>query len=221
VVKVGGKVFVFLGRADGGLAMSVKLPGSATLALDLPFASPTGYGLGKSGWVTAQFAARDRPPVDLLKRWIDESYRAVAPRKLVARLSTPSAPAAGTAPSGPPSEKDLRERLGPAHESWKALLASLPQLGREWKLYSRKAGFTLRLKDGERTLLYLQPQQGDFRAVVVLGERSAKAALGGRLPARLRKAIEAARPYVEGRSVSLTVRTPTDLGGVRRLLSFK
>jgi predicted DNA-binding protein (MmcQ/YjbR family) len=88
VVKVRGKVFVFLGRPEeGGLGLSVKLPGSATLALDLPFASPTGYGLGKSGWVTARFSARERPPVELLKQWIDESYRAVAPKGLVARLS--------------------------------------------------------------------------------------------------------------------------------------
>ena len=88
VFKVRGKVFVFLGRAEGGgLGLSVKLPGSATLALDLPFASPTGYGLGKSGWVTARFSARERPPVELLKQWIDESYRAVAPKGLVARLS--------------------------------------------------------------------------------------------------------------------------------------
>src|SRR5262249_6857124 len=49
VVKVRGKVFVFMGRMDGGLGLSVKLPGSASVALALPFASPTGYGLGKSG----------------------------------------------------------------------------------------------------------------------------------------------------------------------------
>lgn len=87
VVKVRGKVFVFLGRPEEGLSLSVKLPGSATLALDLPFASPTAYGLGKSGWVTASFPAGRKPPLALLKQWIDESYRAVAPKKLVAQLA--------------------------------------------------------------------------------------------------------------------------------------
>jgi predicted DNA-binding protein (MmcQ/YjbR family) len=87
VLKVRGKVFVFLGRPEGGgLGLSVKLPGSATLALDLPFASPTGYGLGKAGWVTARFGPRAKPPLALLKQWIDESYRAVAPKKLVGAL---------------------------------------------------------------------------------------------------------------------------------------
>lgn len=116
VVKVRGKVFVFLGRADGGLSMSVKLPGSATLALDLPFASPTGYGLGRSGWVTARFEAREKPPIDLLKRWIDESYRAVAPRKLVAWLAAGSEAAGRGGKAGaPPSDEDVRARGASAH----------------------------------------------------------------------------------------------------------
>jgi predicted DNA-binding protein (MmcQ/YjbR family) len=87
VVKVNKKVFVFLGRPEhGGIGLSVKLPQSNLLALDLPFASPTGYGLGKSGWVTAQFTPKQKPPIELLKQWIDESYRAVAPKTLVAKL---------------------------------------------------------------------------------------------------------------------------------------
>lgn len=86
VVKVRKKIFLFLGRGDDGLHLSVKLPESSLMALSLPFASPTAYGLGKSGWVSARFRPRERPPVELLRRWIDESYRAVAPKKLVASL---------------------------------------------------------------------------------------------------------------------------------------
>ncbi len=84
VIKVGKKVFLFLGVVSDGLHMSVKLPQSVTLALSLPFASPTGYNLGRSGWVTARFGARENPPLAVLQQWIDESYRAVAPKRLVA-----------------------------------------------------------------------------------------------------------------------------------------
>jgi predicted DNA-binding protein (MmcQ/YjbR family) len=86
VVKVGKRVFVFLGRSGEALSVSVKLPSSNLLALDLPFASPTGYGLARGGWVTAQFAKGESPPTDLLNRWVEESYRAVAPRRLVEEL---------------------------------------------------------------------------------------------------------------------------------------
>jgi predicted DNA-binding protein (MmcQ/YjbR family) len=86
VAKVNKKVFVFLGTHEGGLAMSTKLPRSAAIALTLPFASPTRYGLGKSGWVTARFGAKENPPIEMLQAWIEESYRAIAPVKLVAAL---------------------------------------------------------------------------------------------------------------------------------------
>jgi predicted DNA-binding protein (MmcQ/YjbR family) len=88
VAKVGGKVFVFLGTdpvADSPMSLSVKLPSSSEDALALPFTRPTGYGLGKSGWVTATFAPKEKPPLDVLRSWILESYRAVAPKKLLDR----------------------------------------------------------------------------------------------------------------------------------------
>jgi predicted DNA-binding protein (MmcQ/YjbR family) len=114
VAKVKGKVFVFLGMNGDELGLSVKLPQSAILALDLPFASPTGYGLGKAGWVTARFAKREKAPVDLLRSWIDESYRAIAPKKLVASLSAAAesgpVPARGRTSAGPRVRRPRQSR---------------------------------------------------------------------------------------------------------------
>jgi predicted DNA-binding protein (MmcQ/YjbR family) len=91
VAKVGKKVFVFMGKPKGiAFSLSVKLPTSGFEALELPFTEPTGYGLGKGGWVTASFAAGDRIPVEILKTWVEESYRVIAPKKLVKELDTGS-----------------------------------------------------------------------------------------------------------------------------------
>lgn len=87
--KVSKKTFLFLYADAAGLSVSVKLPTSGQLALELPFAEPTGYGLGKSGWVSAKFAPSARVPVGLLREWIDESFRAIAPRRVVAGLAAP------------------------------------------------------------------------------------------------------------------------------------
>lgn len=89
-IKVRGKIFVTLVVEETCMTVSAKLPASCDAALMFPFAEPTGYGLGRSGWVTAKFTAGQDPPVALLRAWIDESYRAVAPKKLVGFL-----PAAG------------------------------------------------------------------------------------------------------------------------------
>jgi predicted DNA-binding protein (MmcQ/YjbR family) len=85
-IKVRSKTFVFLAGDSSGLSLSVKLPSSRGVALTLPFAQPTGYGLGKSGWVTASFPKGKKPPLDLLEEWIEESYRAIAPKRLVSSL---------------------------------------------------------------------------------------------------------------------------------------
>ena len=85
-LAVNDKTFAYLSVEGEPFSISCKLPHSAEAALLLPFAIPTAYGLGKSGWVTAQFAAGQTPPLELLKEWIDESYRAQAPKRLVAQL---------------------------------------------------------------------------------------------------------------------------------------
>ena len=84
VVKVRGKIFVFAG-SPGSRRMTVKLAESHAHALSIEGAEPTGYGLGKSGWVTVPFRA---PGVSLavLRDWVEESYRIVAPKRLVAEL---------------------------------------------------------------------------------------------------------------------------------------
>jgi predicted DNA-binding protein (MmcQ/YjbR family) len=87
-IKVKGKVFLFMYCDATRLSLSTKLPTSASMALLLPFANPTGYGLGKAGWVSAAFDAGTSPPLDVLCAWIDESYEAVAPAKLAALART-------------------------------------------------------------------------------------------------------------------------------------
>jgi predicted DNA-binding protein (MmcQ/YjbR family) len=86
VMKVGKKVFVFFGgaaAAPGELSLTVKLPISYEMALTLPFMSPAGHGLWKGGW--AALRQRDGDDIDLetIRGWIVQSYRAVAPKKLV------------------------------------------------------------------------------------------------------------------------------------------
>ena len=80
------KTFTFLSVWDDVFRLSCKLPISGEAALIFPFCSPTGYGLGKSGWVTAEFRPGEEMPVPLFKDWILESYKARAPKKLIALL---------------------------------------------------------------------------------------------------------------------------------------
>lgn len=90
-VKVREKVFVFLspGRKGDILGITAKLPESGDAVLSVhEFASPAGYGLGKAGWVSAFFQNEADVPLPLLEGWIEESFRAVAPKTLLKSLQS-------------------------------------------------------------------------------------------------------------------------------------
>ncbi|HEY1331832.1 MAG TPA: MmcQ/YjbR family DNA-binding protein [Actinomycetota bacterium] len=89
VAKVDGKVFVFLGSPDSPRwpAITVKLGESHEMALGFPDAEPTGYGLGRSGWVTIPIRVAGPPP-GVLSDLVEESYRRVATKKRVMELDS-------------------------------------------------------------------------------------------------------------------------------------
>ncbi|HTD33664.1 MAG TPA: MmcQ/YjbR family DNA-binding protein [Candidatus Elarobacter sp.] len=82
VIKVGKKIFVFLGDET----LTLKLAEAHEAAMSVPGAKPTPYGLGKAGWVTLPLAGA--PPADILCDWLEESYRLIAPKKLIKELSS-------------------------------------------------------------------------------------------------------------------------------------
>lgn len=84
--KVKKKVFTFLVCSPETLKLTAKLRDSHAEADHLPFTEATGYGLGKAGWLTATFDPTEDIPVNLLKDWMVESYKLVAPKKLAATL---------------------------------------------------------------------------------------------------------------------------------------
>ncbi len=87
VAKVNGKVFVFLGHDEGSgpPGMTVKLVESHEHALSLEGTTPSGYGLGGAGWVNVPLHTKG-VTLEILSDWIEESYRIVAPKRLVAEL---------------------------------------------------------------------------------------------------------------------------------------
>jgi predicted DNA-binding protein (MmcQ/YjbR family) len=104
-LAVNDKTFAYLSVEGEPFGISCKLPKSSHVALLLPFCKPAAYGLGKSGWVSAQFPEGKALPVEMLKEWIDESYRAQAPKTMVKQLDGGAAPAKKPAKKAPAKKK--------------------------------------------------------------------------------------------------------------------
>jgi len=109
-LAVNDKTFAYLSIEGEPFGISCKLPHSCAMALNLPYTQPTPYGLGKSGWVSATPPASKPIPVDLLKAWIDESYRAQAPKRCLLQLDGGPAP-------GPRGKRAGKARAGKARKA--------------------------------------------------------------------------------------------------------
>jgi predicted DNA-binding protein (MmcQ/YjbR family) len=104
-LAVKDKTFAYLPTEGDPFSISCKLPRSSNIALMLPYCQPAGYGLGKSGWVAASPALED-VDIDMFKQWIDESYRAQAPKKLVDEIGgAPAKKPAGATKKKPAAKK--------------------------------------------------------------------------------------------------------------------
>jgi predicted DNA-binding protein (MmcQ/YjbR family) len=89
-LQVRGKNFLFLRHEGDELSFSVKLSHSAIAALALPFVQPTAYGLGRHGWVTCRLSKVPRGMEEQCLSWLEESYVAIAPKKLGRMIVTES-----------------------------------------------------------------------------------------------------------------------------------
>lgn len=125
-----------------------------------------------------------------------------------------------TAPP-PPTEAELRAKLGESYAAYEAFLARHADLRPEWKYYGAKHGWSLKLFEKKRNLCFLAARDGELHMGFVLGGRAAEAAEKSKLPAALKKEIREARVYVEGRGALVVARSEKDLAAADILLEIK
>jgi hypothetical protein len=115
----------------------------------------------------------------------------------------------------------VRRSLGPAVVAWDALLDPGRERTSEWKRYSPKDPWSLRVYEGKRTVLWLVPGEGVLRVAVILGEKAVAAGLAGPLSQRLKDDLRKATPYPEGRLVRFRMKTAARVKDVERLIDLK
>lgn len=81
--KVRKKNFLFVGeKNDGSCKVMLKLGPSLDEAVQLA-RTDSRLDVGSSGWATIRFDPSNRPDVEQLEAWVDESFRLLAPKSLV------------------------------------------------------------------------------------------------------------------------------------------
>lgn len=124
-----------------------------------------------------------------------------------------------------PSPTELEAALGSTAVLWNELVAWLADdqglATREWRSFSPKYGWSLRMSLNKRNIVYLSPCEDCFRVGFVFGDRAVKAALQSGLPKKVADALRAARKYAEGTGLTLIVKRSSDLPAIRKLTQIK
>jgi len=124
-----------------------------------------------------------------------------------------------------PGAKDLEEMLGRTRVHWNRLIAQLgstyPPLDASWNFAGAKWGWSLRLKQKKRTVLYMTPCKAHFLVGVVLGGKAVKVARESDLPQPVLTLIDEAKRYAEGTGIRLPVKNKQDRDSVIKLAAIK
>ena len=127
--------------------------------------------------------------------------------------------------ASPPGTRELDEVLGAASGLWTRLKADLQSahgpLVEEWSFSGKAYGWSFRLKQGKRAIVYMTPCRRFFLASFALGEKAWRAAHGLGLPESILAILDAAPEYPEGRGVRIPVRRVSDVKCVERLAAIK
>ncbi|HWH58666.1 MAG TPA: DUF3788 family protein [Terriglobales bacterium] len=124
-----------------------------------------------------------------------------------------------------PTARELAGKLGPAKDLWNDVVSNVTgECGitdKEWNCYSPKAGWSLRLKQKKRNIVYLAPCDQSFRVAFILGEKAMKVAKNTQFPAKYTKLIAEAIRYPEGSAIRFEVTNHGDVAFVKQLAKIK
>jgi len=124
-----------------------------------------------------------------------------------------------------PTEQELEQALGSTFPLWQALInytqTLYPEPVQEWNYSGDKYGWSFRLKDTKRVIVYLLPRDKFFKVALVFGQKATDKILESSLSEAIKTELAAAKPYAEGRGIRIDVRNNTILPDLEQLIAIK
>jgi hypothetical protein len=124
-----------------------------------------------------------------------------------------------------PTTENLIESLTGTYELWKDLTGYVhlkyPSAVDEWKYSGDKYGWSFRIKDKKRVIVYLLPRDKFFKTAFVFGQKATDAVMNSQISDKIKSELESARVYAEGRGIRLDILNETILNDLRTLIDIK
>jgi hypothetical protein len=124
-----------------------------------------------------------------------------------------------------PENNDLKASLGSCYPLWIKIRADVfkkyPDATEEWNYSGIKYGWSFRIKDKKRAIIYLLPRDKYFKTALVFGQKAYDRILDSHISGSIKKELENARVYAEGRGIRIDIKDDSLLADIFKLIEIK
>lgn len=123
-----------------------------------------------------------------------------------------------------PTASDLQEQLGSHFNLWNKIVEFVnekyPKPKEEWNFPGKKYGWSFRIKDRRRAIIYLLPREGYFKVAFVFGQKAIDQIVGADISNQIKEDLSNAKKYAEGTGISILA-TEESLSDIKTLVEIK
>ena len=124
-----------------------------------------------------------------------------------------------------PTDKDLADKLDATYVLWQRLhdlvLSKYPKGIADWNFPGKKYGWSYRIKDNRRALIYFLPKDQFFKVAFVFGDKAINDIMKTGISDKIKEELNQAKKYGEGRGIRINIKNDSIFPGIEQLIDIK
>lgn len=124
-----------------------------------------------------------------------------------------------------PNNAALKKALKDTFGVWQKLVnftrETYPDAVEKWHFTSEKYGWSYRVSDKKRVIVYFLPRDKFFKIAFVFGQKATDSILASDISNSIKNEFKAAKVYAEGRGIRISVTDTSQLEDIKKLIVIK
>ena len=124
-----------------------------------------------------------------------------------------------------PGNDDLIISLGDTYDLWQTIMQYVhlkyPKSLDEWNYSGDKYGWSFRMKDKKRAIIYFLPRDKYFKLAFVFGQKATDLIMQSKIANALKVELDSAKVYAEGRGIRIDIKNKKIINDIKKLIDIK
>jgi hypothetical protein len=124
-----------------------------------------------------------------------------------------------------PNETELKNALRNTFALWNEIrsfvIEKYPNAKEEWNYPGVKYGWSYKIKDSKRAIIYLLPRNNYFKVAFVFGMKATEEILNNSIDEAIKNELKLAKVYAEGRGIRIDIKNKAVLKDIYELIEIK